>query len=136
MQLRAQRRCAAPAPPPQRPQRPHTPVRPCAPVLPAHLPPPDAACRQVHEDDNAIHMVEELGAGGELFDRIIELGVFTGARGLHAGCVRALACGTLYGGTATRCALAPLTAVLCLPPCLPAEVDAVHLIHQVVDGVQ
>eukprot|EP00802_Teleaulax_amphioxeia_P012824 Tamp_12869.p1 GENE.Tamp_12869~~Tamp_12869.p1 ORF type:complete len:521 (-),score=105.61 Tamp_12869:209-1699(-) len=91
---------------------------------------------EVHEDDNAIHMVEELGAGGELFDRIIELGVFTGARGLHAGCVRALACGTLYGGTATRCALAPLTAVLCLPPCLPAEVDAVHLIHQVVDGVQ
>ena len=54
---------------------------------------PDAACRQVHEDETAIHMVEELGAGGELFDRIIELGKFS-------------------------------------------EADAVHLIHQVVDGVQ
>jgi serine/threonine protein kinase len=54
---------------------------------------PDAACRQVHEDETAIHMVEELGAGGELFDRIIELGKFS-------------------------------------------EADAVHLIHQVVDGIQ
>ena len=48
---------------------------------------------QVHEDKRAIHMVEELGAGGELFDRIIELGKFS-------------------------------------------EADAVHLIHQVVDGIQ
>ena len=53
----------------------------------------DAACRQVHEDKTAIHMVEELCAGGELFDRIIELGEFS-------------------------------------------EADAVHLIHQVVDGIQ
>jgi len=49
--------------------------------------------RQVREDDKAVHLVEELASGGELFDRIIELGHFS-------------------------------------------EKDAVHLIHQVFDGIQ
>jgi len=44
------------------------------------------------EDDEAFHIVEELGAGGEMFERIIELGSF-------------------------------------------CEADAVHLIHQIVQGV-
>jgi serine/threonine protein kinase len=48
---------------------------------------------EVRKDDKAVHLVEELGSGGELFDRIIELGHFT-------------------------------------------EKDAVHLIHQVFDGIQ
>ena len=48
---------------------------------------------QVREDDKAVHLVEELASGGELFDRIIELGHFS-------------------------------------------EKDAVHLIHQVFDGIQ
>jgi len=48
---------------------------------------------EVREDDKAVHLVEELASGGELFDRIIELGHFT-------------------------------------------EKDAVHLIHQVFDGIQ
>ena len=65
----------------------------CPPETFPALASPDAACRQVHEDKAAIHMVEELCAGGELFDRIMELGKFS-------------------------------------------EADAVHLIHQVVDGIQ
>ena len=32
---------------------------------------------QVREDDKAVHLVEELASGGELFDRIIELGHFS-----------------------------------------------------------
>ena len=48
---------------------------------------------EVREDAAAVHLVEELASGGELFDRIIELGLF-------------------------------------------CEKDAVHLIHQVFDGIQ
>ena len=48
---------------------------------------------EVREDDEAIHLVEELAGGGELFDRIIECGQFS-------------------------------------------EKDAVHLVHQVFDGIQ
>ena len=47
----------------------------------------------MREDAAAVHLVEELASGGELFDRIIELGLF-------------------------------------------CEKDAVHLIHQVFDGIQ
>jgi len=47
----------------------------------------------VREDATAVHLVEELASGGELFDRIIELERFS-------------------------------------------EKDAVHLIHQVIDGMQ
>jgi calcium/calmodulin-dependent protein kinase I len=38
---------------------------------------------EVHEDNEAIHLVEELGAGGELFDRIIELGSFSEKDACH-----------------------------------------------------
>ena len=48
---------------------------------------------EVREDDEAIHLVEELAGGGELFDRIIECGQFS-------------------------------------------EKDAVHLVHQIFDGIQ
>lgn len=48
---------------------------------------------EVREDDEAIHLVEELAGGGELFDRIIDCGQFS-------------------------------------------EKDAVHLVHQVFDGIQ
>lgn len=48
---------------------------------------------EVREDDEAIHLVEELAGGGELFDRIIDCGQFS-------------------------------------------EKDAVHLVHQIFDGIQ
>lgn len=38
---------------------------------------------EVCEDAEAIHLVEELGAGGELFDRIIELGSFSEKDACH-----------------------------------------------------
>ena len=38
---------------------------------------------EVREDDEAIHLVEELAGGGELFDRIIECGQFSEKDAVH-----------------------------------------------------
>ena len=38
---------------------------------------PSAGAEQVVDEPDTVHLVEELAAGGELFDRIIELGSFT-----------------------------------------------------------
>lgn len=38
---------------------------------------------QVREDEAAVHLVEELASGGELFDRIIELGHFSEKEAVH-----------------------------------------------------
>lgn len=38
---------------------------------------------EVQENEFAVHLVEELASGGELFDRIIELGHFSEKNAVH-----------------------------------------------------
>ncbi|KAK6130004.1 hypothetical protein DH2020_036253 [Rehmannia glutinosa] len=68
------------------PQAPHTRRRCRRPPrgsdhAPPHRPPQHRGAQEVFEDRHNVHLVMELCAGGELFDRIIARGHYSGARG-------------------------------------------------------